>query len=51
MKIYRKLLTPKRVIELEKRLAQIPEVAQFDGPDEPEAHRLAHALAHWEDAF
>jgi len=51
MRKHQKLLTVERVIELEKRLARIPEVAQFDVPDEPETHRLAHALAHWEDSF
>jgi hypothetical protein len=51
MKNYQKLLTVERVIELEKRLSQIPEVAQFDLAEEPEGHRLAHALSHWEDSF
>ena len=51
MKKYQKLLTVERVIELERRLSKIPEVAQFDLVDEPEGHRLAHALSHWEDSF
>jgi hypothetical protein len=51
MRKYQKLLTVERVIELEKRLSQIPSVAQFDLAEEPEGHRLAHALSHWEDSF
>jgi hypothetical protein len=51
MNKYQKLLTVSRVIELERRLSEIPEVAQFDIPGEPQGHTLAHALSHWEDSF
>jgi hypothetical protein len=51
MNKYQKLLTVSRVIELERRLSEISEVAQFDIPGEPQGHALAHALSHWEDSF
>lgn len=47
----RKLLTPTRIVELERRLSQIPEVAKFDIPGESQGHTLAHALDGWEDSF
>ena len=51
MKKHEKLLTVSRVVELERRLSQIPEVARFDMPGKPQGHTLAHALSHWEDSF
>jgi hypothetical protein len=40
MRKHQKILTVERVMELEKRLSQIPEVAKFDVPDEPQGHTL-----------
>jgi hypothetical protein len=51
MNKHQKLLTVSRVIELEGQLSEIPEIAQFDIPGEPQGHTLAHALSHWEDSF
>jgi len=51
MKKHQKLLTVSRVVGLERRLSQIPEVARFDMPGEAQGHTLAHALSHWEDSF
>jgi hypothetical protein len=51
MKKHQKLLTVSRVVELERRLSQIAEVARFDMPGEAQGHTLAHALSHWEDSF
>ena len=48
---HQKLLTVARVMELEKRLSQIPEVATFDVQGEPQGHTIAHALRGWEDSF
>ena len=51
MNKHQKLLTVPGVIELESRLSQIPEVARFDAPGEPQGHTIAHALDGWENSF
>jgi hypothetical protein len=51
MKKHEKLLNAGRVVELGNRLSNIPEIAQFDIPGEPQRHTIAHALDGWEDSF
>jgi hypothetical protein len=51
MNKHRKLLTPSRTVELERRLSRVPEVMKFDEPGEPQGHTIAHALSGWEHSF
>jgi hypothetical protein len=46
MSKHQKLLTVSRVVELERQLSKIREIAKFDKTGEPQGQALAHALSH-----